>query len=237
MKVVPLLKYNAIKLLSLFLILGTSSAAFAVPYVPPAGLGAPARRESAGTRGCVFGNPSTLVALMPTNNVGWTTESHPRFYWYMPVNQASFVEFTLEKTAEGTETPEVIYQTRLEVTGENGIMSLQLPETEGGPSLAEGDRYRWQVAIFCNPNSPQGEIKVDGWVERQIPDGPSLAELATASDIDQVDWYASNGYWFDALDRLAMLKTKAPEDSELQVRWEEFLTSVDLDAMVCQPFQ
>ncbi len=235
MKAAPLLKHTAAKLLPLLLMLGTSSAAFAEPYTPPAGLGAPARRESAGTRGCVFGNPANLVALMPEDNVGWTTDAYPRFYWYLPVNQASFVEFTLEQPSEAGETPEVIYQTRFEVTGESGIMSLQIPENENIPPLTVGDRYRWQVAVFCNPNSPEGDIQVDGWVERQSPDASLQEAIAIASASEQVGLYASNGYWFNALDQLATLKASDPDNAELQTRWEELLTSVNLAIMACQP--
>ena len=234
MKAAPLLKQTAAKLLTVLLVFGASSTALAAPYTPPAGLGAPARRESAGTRGCVFGNPANLIALMPEDNVGWTTNAYPRFYWYMPVNQASFVEFTLEKASESSETPEVIYQARFEVTGENGIMSLQIPEGEDVPPLTIGERYRWQVAMFCNPNSAEGEIQVDGWVERQLPEAPLANAIATASDSERADLYARNGYWFDALDQLAMLKTSDPDGSEIQARWDELLTSVDLAPMACQ---
>lgn len=238
MKAAPL-KQTATKLLTLLLVFGASSAALAEPYTPPAGLGAPARRESAGTRGCLLRDPDSdapvnLVALMPEDNVGWTTSEHPRFYWYMPFNQASFVEFTLERPAEVGGTPEVIYQTRLEVTGEGGIMSLQIPEDENIPPLTVGDRYRWQVAVFCSPNSSEGEIQVDGWVERQSPDASLQDAIATASDAEQAGLYASNGYWFDALDQLAMLKASDPDNSEVQSRWEELLTSVNLATMACQ---
>ena len=234
MKIAPLLHKATLKLFPVLLVLGTSSTALAEPYTPPAGLGAPARRESAGTRGCVFGNPASLVALMPGNNVGWTTEAYPRFYWYLPVNQASFVEFTLEHNAEGSETPEVIYQSRFEVTGESGIMSLQLPARASMPQLTVGDRYRWQIAIFCNPNSEIGELQVDGWIERQVPDAALQEEIAAASDSDRVGLYASNGYWFNALDQLVALKTAEPENTDIQARWAEFLTSVELETLICQ---
>ena len=235
MKFVPLKRRITTRLFAiLLLVVSTSSTALAAPYVPPAGLGAPARRESAGTRGCIFGNPASLVALMPGNNVGWTTEAYPRFYWYLPLNQARFVEFTLEQPSEGEATPEVIYRSRFEVTGENGIMSVQLPETASIPPLAVGDRYRWQIAVFCNPNSETGELQVDGWVERQAPDATLQEEIAAASELERVGLYASNGYWFNALDQLTALQTTEPDNADVEASWAELLTSVELERLIGQ---
>lgn len=235
MKLASLSQFMAAPLLTTFLIVGAPSLAFAEEYQPPPGLGSPGRRESAGTRGCVFGTPATLVALMPENNVGWTTAAYPRFYWYLPVNQAQFVEFTLEKPAEGTGEAEIVYWTRFAVTGEAGIVSLQLPEAASLPPLTVGDRYRWQVAVFCNPNSETGDLQVEGWVERQTPDPDLAAALASASPSEQVGLYAANGYWFDALDRLATLPAEAPEAGDRQGRWAELLESVGLGAIADQP--
>lgn len=235
MKGIHLLRQATTRCVPALLLLVSGAAAWAEPYTPPDGLGRPARRESAGTRGCVLGYPAELIALMPENNVGWTTEAYPRFYWYLPTSLASFVEFTLEKPLEGEEEAEVIYQTRFAVTGDPGIVSVQLPETTTMPPLVEGDSYRWQVAIFCNPNSENGDLQVDGWIERQSPDAHLEMALHDASESDKVGLYASQGYWFNAVDQLVMLQAAAPENMDLQARWAEFLTSVGLDLLIDQP--
>ncbi|NER79037.1 MAG: DUF928 domain-containing protein [Leptolyngbya sp. SIO1D8] len=239
MKALPFLHQVGVQSLTTLLALGSTTAALAEPYVPPAGLGAPARRESAGTRGCVFGNPANLVALMPENNVGWTTDAYPRFYWYLPINQASFVEFQLEQiseTSEAPETPVVLYQTRFAVTGEAGIMSLALLETASMPPLVEGDRYRWQVSIFCSPASEEGELQVEGWIERQVLDAELMTAISEASESELVGLYARNGYWFNALDQLVELHMADPENPDWQDQWTEFLDSVDLENIAGQPF-
>lgn len=226
----PMLKQST-RLLVVLLLAGMTPVALAAPYVPPSGLGAPARRESAGTRGCVFGNPASLIALMPESGVGRTTEAYPTFYWYLPISQASFVEFTLTHNSDTGEAAELIYQTRFAVTGEKGIMSLQLPPTASMPPLVEGDRYHWQVAVFCNPNSPSGELQVDGWIERQAPDASLTAALTDASELDQANLYASNGYWFDALDRLMSLQVSDPDNTDIQANLAEFLASAGLSGL------
>ncbi len=223
------------QLLTLLVILGSSAAALATPYVPPSGLGAPGRRESAGTRGCAFGNPASLIALMPTENIGLTTDPYPRFYWYMPVSQAEFLEFTLSPIGADGAAIAPIYTTRLAVPENAGIVSLEIPETADLPVLEAGDRYQWQVAAFCNPQSDNGDLQIQGWVEYQPPTQGLQSSLALVSESDQASLYAQNGYWFDAVDHLAVLNASTPEDALLQTRWAELLVSVELDDLVNQP--
>jgi len=235
MKIVSLESTLIRRCLPLLLVMGTSATAIAAPYVPPAGLGAPGRRESAGTRGCAFGNPANLIALLPAANIGLTADAYPRFYWYMPVSQAQFVEFTLTQVDEQGEDSATLYTSRFAVTGEAGIVSLQLPETASLPPLVAGDRYRWQVAAFCNPDSDNGDLQIEGWVQYQPPAEELAAALTAAAASEQVALYASNGYWFDAFEQLATLAAAAPEDADLQASWAELLHSVGLDELATQP--
>jgi hypothetical protein len=129
----------------------------------------------------------------------------------------------------------MIYQARFAVLGESGIMSVALPENANIPPLAVGDRYRWQVAVFCNPNSENGDLRVDGWVERQLPDAELTAALESASALDKAALYANQGYWFDAVDEFWALQLTAPENPEVLSQWQEFLDSVDLGELANQP--
>ena len=234
MKLFDVLCPSMVKLLPWALVLASGTVALAEPYVPPAGLGAPGRRESAGTRGCAFGNPANLIALMPTENIGLTAEPYPQFYWYMPLNQAEFVELTLAQVdANGVESP--FYTTRLDVSSDAGIVSFEVPETADLPVLEAGDRYRWQVAAFCNPANEVGDLQIEGWVEYQPPSQGLSSVLALVSESDQVSLYTQNGYWFDAVDQLATLQTMNPSDRRLPDRWAELLSSVELDEIVNQP--
>ncbi|MGD1907470.1 MAG: DUF928 domain-containing protein [Leptolyngbyaceae cyanobacterium] len=218
------------------LIGGLPLTAFAAPYVAPSDLGLPGPREGAGTRGCVFGDPSSLTLLMPDNNVGWTTAAYPEFHWYTPVNVASFVEFTLYKANPEDESDRTqVYQSRFAVSGEAGIASLQLPADSGLPPLELGQMYYWQVAIFCNPDSEAGDLQAGGWIERREPDAALAESLATASESEKVDLYAANGYWFDAVESLIAQRLADPEDVAVQAGWMELLESVGLPELVDQP--
>ncbi|MGF1458324.1 MAG: DUF928 domain-containing protein [Leptolyngbyaceae cyanobacterium] len=217
-------------------IIGHGAMALAAPYVPPAGLGAPGRRESAGTRGCGFGNPANLIALMPESNVGLTTAAYPRFYWYMPLSQAQFVRFTLTQVDDTDAAIATLYEAKVTVTGEAGIVSLQLPETVSLLPLVAGERYRWQVSAFCNPQSENGDLQIAGWIERRLPESGLTDELASASDLEAAALYARNGYWFDAVDALAAVRMTDPDTETLQDEWTELLSSVGLEALADQPW-
>jgi hypothetical protein len=216
------------------LIGGLPLNALAAPYVAPSDLGLPGPREGAGTRGCVFGNPGSLTLLMPDSNVGLTTAAYPQFHWFTPINVASFVEFTLYKANpedEGDRTQ--VYQSQFAVSGEAGIASLQLPADSGLPPLEVGQYYYWQVAIFCNANSEEGDLKAGGWIERREPDAALAEALATTAPA--VDLYAANGYWFDAVAGLAAQLQAHPEDAAVRANWMELLDSVGLPELVDQP--
>jgi len=235
MKIVSSLNQAVTHLLTPLLIVSTATVALAEPYSPPPGLGAPSRRESAGTRGCVFGNPPQVISLVPESGVGWTTAAYPTLYWYLPINQAQFVRVTLERPAEAGADAEILYETRFAVTGDAGIMSVQIPETASIPPLEVGDRYRWQVSVFCNADSPDGDLQVDGWIERQSLEADLADRLATADATATISLYASNGYWYDALDHLATLQAANPDDADIQASWAEFLNSVDLGILATRP--
>jgi hypothetical protein len=238
------------------LLAGMPFVALAEPYQPPPGIGLPGPREGAGTRGCIFRNPESpetpaaVIALMPENNVGWTTEAYPQFHWYLPLNLAAFVEVTVFQVAEDV-SPEtnfktinddttsgvyVLHQSRFAVTGDAGIASLQLPSNASLPPLEVGQRYYWQVQLFCDTESTVGELAVGGWIERREPSEALALELAQASASDRIGLYASNGYWFNAVDGLIALQTQDSEDATAIARWQELLDSVGLLPIADQAF-
>lgn len=222
--------------LTLGLLSGMPLTALATPYTPPPGLGLPGPREGAGTRGCLFGDPAQLVALMPENNVGWTTAAHPRFYWFLPLNTASYAEFVLRYVDADTQEEFEVYRTRFAPIGEAGIVTLGIPEDLGVLPLSVGDRYRWEVALFCEPTSNPAEFRVQGWIERRTPSEALAEQLAvTATEADRIALYASNGYWFNALDGLIQQKKAFPNDAEIQAAWADFLASVGLETLATQP--
>lgn len=231
--------------LSLGLAVSISLASFAVlplhslaERFQPTNVGRPGRRVGGGTRGgCAFGNPSRLTALLPESNLGLTTQPYPTFYWFIPQNTAQFVEFSLYRAeaAATTEQQQLVYRSTFAVSGAAGVASLKLPESAGLAPLELGQDYQWSVALVCNADARQQDLRVDGWVQRLEPTDDLAAQLATEPASSQVALYAANGFWFDALDQLIALRQTYPAATTVQTRWSEFLASVKLDEIAEQP--
>lgn len=200
--------------------------------------GIPGRRLGGGTRNpfaCVQGNPSYLTALLPQTNLGLTTSPYPRFFWFLPKNNATQVEFTLHEGTEETPNRTLIYKTTFAASGTPGIASLTLPSDAGIPPLQVGKDYHWSVTLICNPEQPQSSLNVDGWVQRVAVEPGLQNQLARATPRDRVSLYAQNGLWFDTLTTLAELSCARPNNPEVTKSWATVLKSVKLDAIAGQP--
>jgi len=210
--------------------------AMAVDFKPPR-RGAPGRREGGGTRdplSCIQGS-GRLTAIMPQTNFGLTTAAYPRFFWFIPKTRAKVAEFKLvtvdEKTAEDT----LVYQTTFSITGTTGVASLTLPNNATLPPLAIGKDYRWSVAMVCDLNNRNRDIRVDGWIQRTTVEPVLTTQLTKANEVDRVRLYANNGIWFDTIASLAELRCAHPKDVALTTSWVELMKSVKLGAIAEQP--
>jgi hypothetical protein len=230
---------------------GLPLVAIALEFRPPR-RGIPGRREGGGTRdplACVQGNPARLTAILPQTNLGLTTAEYPRFFWYLPQTRAKTAEFSLYQVNDRVDnlTPRQIdeklkdqipvYRSQFDLTGTAGVASLSLPKNATLPPLVAGRDYRWSVAIICDPNNRQRDIKVDGWVQRVAPAAALSEQLVRATPSDRLRLYASNGYWFDTLSTLAELRCSNPTDTRLTASWTQLmrLEGVRLDEIAGQP--
>ncbi|MGA7935617.1 MAG: DUF928 domain-containing protein [Kovacikia sp.] len=211
--------------------------AMAIEFKPPR-RGVPGRREGAGTRSpqaCVQGN-LRLTALMPPTNLGLTTAAYPRFFWYIPKTRAKLAEFSLAEINEATGSVKVpVYKTTFGIAGVPGVASLPLPRHATIPPLTVGQDYRWSLALICNPDRREQDIKVDGWVQRITPNAELTEKLAKATATDRPLIYANSGIWFDTLTSLADLHCANPQNTSHSASWAELLKSVKLAAIATQP--
>lgn len=199
-------------------------------FTPPK-VGLPGQRQDGGgVRGAnnnACPADSQLTALMPSTNIGLTVSETPTLFWYVPGKAPLEVEFVLRE-ADG----QVIDQQTLELTETPGIVSLSLSKP-----LEVGKDYHWFFSTICNPSDRAGDRFVGGWIRRVAKSDALESQLAAAKDeSDRVSIYARESLWFDTLASLAQLVRENPTDETLAAQWEELLQSVDLSALVKQPF-
>ncbi|MCC5639995.1 DUF928 domain-containing protein [Nostoc sp. CHAB 5844] len=193
----------------------------------PPSLGTPNRRIPAASRGigCVTKNQN-LTALIPTSNLGLTTQANPTLYFFIPQISASSVELVVQNQNE-----QVVYQQKYKPTTKAGVVGIHLPPDV----LAVSKKYTWNFSIICNPQDRSLDKVVQGIIERV--DNPSLKKkLAQTTPQGRVLLYAEAGIWHDALDTLAKLRYSRPNDVKLKADWEALLTApgVEFDQPLVQ---
>lgn len=198
--------------------------------------GMPGRRAGGGTRGddCIQGSVPFLLALLPRTNLGLTTHAYPSFFWYLPQTTAQTAEFQLYKVGADGQSQDLLYETTLPIAGGNKIASLTLPQQPDLAPLVVGEDYQWSLAMICDPDNRDRDLRVEGWVQR-IADNSAADALQAVNPYDRIAHYAEQGIWFDALETLHTLRCEQPQDPILAASWETFLASVGLSPVAQQP--
>jgi hypothetical protein len=210
------------------------SLIFAAPP-PPKDIGEPGKRAEAGSRGCgqdinkpLASSQKRLTALVPIYSnselvFGTAITEHPSFFFYIPYSsEFASGEFVLENEA-GDQTT---YKTSL--TGTPGIVNLRLP-SKAAP-LEIGKQYRWYFNIYCQKDN-QIIANVEGYVKREQLKPALKTQLEKATPSQQVNLYAANGIWYDALSAASELRRTNSQDTS----WTALLKAVGLNDFATEP--
>lgn len=204
----------------------------------PPSRGAPGSAAAGGSRGCgLNAGQKFLTPLIPSDAMAFTLSEYPTFFWYVPEAESSEKNSAKQpinlRFRMIDENQNIVYDKKLSAPSA-GIMSHRLSPEDSEPLMAN-KQYYWMVQIICDPENPDGNPLIDGWVER-IPLTEELqAELANATEDTRPSIYAREGIWHEALTSLAQLRQKYPEDQTILSRWSEFLRSVSLGQFIEEP--
>ncbi|WP_159788397.1 DUF928 domain-containing protein [Sodalinema gerasimenkoae] len=183
-----------------------------------------------------------LTLLAPLDSLGITLEDYPRFFVYVPpLPEGAQLEFAVTEwerllTDSGEDIRDrQVYLTQVTPPRDGGVMALELPQVDddGNPvsPLTVGQNYTWFVRILCDANAPNTfgpDIWREAWVRRLDPTDEFASQLAEAPLAEQVGLLAETGVWYDALDRLAQLRSQSDE-LDLEQRWQGLLESIGLE--------
>lgn len=206
-----------------------SSVLYNVP-VPP-DQGAPVGRQQGGAGRGTCQEYESLTALVPvTQDMVWgqTATDHPSFWFYVPqaLMPDAFIEFVVLDAAD-----DYVYSVRLaDIDMEAGLIHFALPPS--AEPLAVGSSYSWTLSIYCNPEDQSESIFVSGVVQRvaapamPIPDSP----------LEQGQFYADQGLWYDALHALALAHKGDRTQSDLAQAWSALLQQAGLESLATAPF-
>lgn len=202
----------------------------ALVFVPPKG-SAPKATRGAASRGDLLctQNPTEpirqMVSLIPIGfSPNLTIAERPSFFVYIPQTSARTAFFSLKD-----EIGQRSYHTTVTLPAQAGVIRIELPDTVA--PLVVGQSYQWGLAVLCagklRPDSPM----INGWVQRTALEPKLATQLQSASAMERVVLYGSNGIWYDMVTALAQLRQQRPHDQDLPSAWKQLLDSVGLEAV------
>jgi Domain of Unknown Function (DUF928) len=188
-----------------------------------------------------YQQPTSTASSKPNSLQVWglTTKEHPTLWVYIPYSSAliSRIDFTLRRgdnPANSLAEPlpwRIVYQTSIQPSKQAGIVNFSLPKTS--TPLAIDKLYQWEVKLIMK-SQPTEEIT--GWIQRAKINS-NLSDLIKRSNpSQQADLYAENGFWYDALSTLAILRRDFPTDPAIKENWQIILKSVNLQGLADRPF-
>jgi hypothetical protein len=211
-----------------------------LPELPP-GLGpAPGGRRFGGaTRGECPAVKMPLTALVPltkqppsiVNVWGLTTQEYPKLWFYLPYT-TSFA-YPAEFTVLNDESKDPVYTSAIALPKQAGVIDVPLPASIA--ALQVGKRYRWFLNIYCDREKQSAPVYVEGVIIRTGINQALAKQLQKAKPLQQVVIYANNGFWHDALTKLAELRQQNPHNRYLQTEWTNLLTAIGLNDLATQP--
>lgn len=157
-----------------------------------------------------------------------TSQARPSFFFYIPIRgknepQPQLFVFSLN-SKNGNK--QIFYQ-KYQPIEKPGIVRVTLPDTT--PALEPGE-YTWSFSAICDRNDfSKKDSVIQGQIQRTPLDSELQAFLQGLQGLEKVNWYASSGYWEDALTELAKLSI----NEETKAAWKELLGSgnIDLEAI------
>ena len=201
----------------------------------PPSQGSPSGRQQGGASRGPCRKFEGLRALVPVKNgIVWgkTTSDRPTFWFYLPnqLTTQTQIEFVLQDSADN-----YVYHTRFTAPQtQSGLINLPIPANS--KPLEVGKTYSWSLSVYCDPSKPSSSVFVTGTIQRVSPDAALQNRLQGATPMEQVNLYAANGIWFDALNILANLYRTHSEQRSVTTAWASLLQQVNLANLSQMPF-
>lgn len=194
----------------------------------PPGDGKPKDTVGAGSRNGLkcSQDGQSIRSLMPKSNYGLTLQEHPQVFVYLPNTSAKQVVLKFEDES-GSSSSQPVF---LEIVSHSGIASFRLPANQ--PPLIVGKNYQWSLAVVCGEMLQPSDPVFQGWVQRVGRTTNLERELKQKSRLEQMQWYGTNGYWYDWLKEMVQLRQEpGVYDPKIINQWREMLESVGLGAI------
>jgi hypothetical protein len=188
---------------------------FQTDFDPP-GDDAPPDTVGAGSRSpdrCAA-NDRPTQPLLPTQGYGLTLAAQPTFFVNLPKTSAQQVVLTIEDEAHTVHD-----RAFFPLPEQPGLASFQIPD----PPLAIGKNYRVSLILVCGDSVQPDDPVFSSWVQRVEKTAEVDRQLQSMTPLEQAQWYAERGYWYDLIPVLTRMYETDP------AAWQEFLSTQGME--------
>ncbi len=163
--------------------------------------------------------PPETASNRPQKNKGsfleQTTSDKPTFFVHLPQATTSRAKLTIQSEDRKEQLDRVTF----DLDAKSGIVAI--PMSSEGRSLEVGQKYLWQMAIYCDSSAQTASVTLSGWVERVTTSTPP-------QDLqERVRFYAENGIWQDAMGSLVQLRQQGGK-TDWAEDWTELMDTAEL---------
>ena len=171
-----------------------------------------------------------LTAIAPSGTLVTTIADYPALLFYIPETKAKQAEFIIVDS-EGN----FVYNTKLTLPREPGIMRLSLPPETASPLTETGNPYLWELALICDEFDRSADEVVGGELKRVAVSSRIESQLQRANSSDRFSLYQQAGLEYDAIAVLDELRRENPQDQKIQSAWEGWLKNSGLADLIEMP--
>jgi hypothetical protein len=175
------------------------------------------------------GKQKSITSLTGNEIKELTVSNYPSFWFYVPytADEIGYLEFVLEDSR----AEKIVYQTRIHLSQEAGVMEVALPN-QSQYALEQDKNYTWYLKGSCNSEA-EPDIALSGWIKR-IPLESQLQEQLQSGS-QQYEVYLQNKILYDAVTVLAKQYQSQPESPQIKNAWIALLNRLGLMQIADKP--
>lgn len=163
-------------------------------------------KTTTGTRGgCSSESALDFTAIAPSSHpdghVGLSGRDRPSVVWFVPDEQPlemDFIFYELIPNGEGRVASKTLFRQKLQ--SQPGWMRFQIPDD--APALSVDGHYGWKAVLYCRTRRKPSAAQAIA-AELKIQPGLTEGFENNQSPVEQANFWAAQGLWYDAISVLA----------------------------------
>ncbi|HLO89204.1 MAG TPA: DUF928 domain-containing protein [Nostocaceae cyanobacterium] len=178
---------------------------------------------------------SGMTALVPKKQIGLTDANSITFLVYVPENRYSSNQKYSAELSLLDNQDNLIYQNRFKLTGNPGIIALELPfnkiKSSNNVDLVELNKlYQWEFTVICDDIDYSSNPSAGGFFKK-VKFERNYGPFVNAPPLP-IYWVGLNfsyGFWYQGISSLVSAKDRYPKNKELTEEWIEVLKEEGLE--------